>query len=383
MVDEDLQRIRSGIDEIDRKILDLLCERMRLSKAIGEVKQKKGLPLFDAHREEALIKKLMAENKEPLLKDSFLRAIYREIFSASRSIQYSLSVAYLGPEWTYSHVASRFMFGSQALYKPFPTLSDVFDAVSRRTCDIAVVPVENSLEGSVGATMDFLFECDLSIIRECYVAMEYVLAVKDSSVSLADIKEIYAHPRAISQCRRWLMEHIGSVTYIECASTAEAAKLCGKGGSKERAALCNLFAAQYYGLEVIAKNIADYPGATTRFLALGREKTSSTGDDKTSLVFATHHKPGMLYKALEPFAKHGVNLLRIESRPNRLMPSHYLFFADVEGHRDDPALSRVIDELEGKVSILKVLGSYPKASLEEIIRIHHEMVRSEALYLGD
>lgn len=377
---EELEKLRRLIDDVDSRMLECLAERMRLSKAIGEVKKREGLPLFDADREEALLRKLVAANKEPLLEPSFLRAIYREIFAASRALQYSLNVAYLGPEWTYAHIAARFMFGNSVEYVPFPTLSDVFDAVSRNLCSVAVVPIENSLEGSIGVTMDFLFDYDLSILRESYVAMEYVLAVADTSSS--SIKEVYAHPRAMNQCRRWLAEHIGTVNYVECASTAEAAKRCKEKASPGTAALCNLFAAHHYGLYVVAQNIADYPGAVTRFVALGRAQTEPTGNDKTSIVFAIYHSPGMLYKALEPFAKHGVNLSRIESRPNRRLPKHYLFFADLEGHRLDPMVSKSLEEMERNVSILKVLGSYPKASIDEPVRIHGEMVRSEAITFG-
>lgn len=374
-MNEELARLRRLIDEVDAKILECLSQRMRLSKAIGELKKREGLPLFDAYREEALIRQLIASNREPLLQPAFLQAIYREIFSASRSLQYALSVAYLGPEWTYAHLASKFMFGSQAEYKPFPTLYDVFDAVSRNVCSVAVVPIENSVEGSVGATLDFLFDCNLSIIRESYVAMEYVLATTDPSSSR--ITEVYVHPRAMNQCRRWLMEHIGSVNYIECSSTAEAARRCKESSLPGRAAICNLFAAHYYGLSVVAQNIADHPGTVTRFIALGRTRTEPTGDDKTSIIFAIHHSPGMLYKALQPFAEYGVNLSRIESRPNSRLPSHYLFFADLEGHREEEPLRRSLREMEKVVSILKILGSYPKASIENPFRIHEEMARSE------
>ncbi|MCX7823625.1 MAG: prephenate dehydratase [Syntrophobacterales bacterium] len=373
---EELERLRRLIDEVDMKILENLSQRMRLSKAIGEIKRREGLPLFDIHREEALLRKLIISNREPILKPAFLQAIYREIFAASRSIQYTISVAYLGPEWTYAHVAARFMFGSQVEYKPFPTLSDVFDAVSRNLCSIAVVPIENSLEGSIGVTMDFLFDYDLSIIRESYMAMEYVLAVSDPSSS--QITEVYAHPRAMNQCRRWLAEHVGSVNYVECASTAEAAKRCKDNPLPGRAALCNLFAAHHYGLSVVAQNIADYPGAVTRFIALGRAKTEPTGNDKTSIVFASYHSPGMLHKALQPFAEHGVNLSRIESRPNRRLPSHYLFFVDLDGHQENEAVKRSLKEMEKVVSILKILGSYPKASMENPLRVCEEMARHES-----
>lgn len=374
---EELQRLRRLIDEVDEKILQCLSERMRLSKAIGEIKRREGLPLFDADREEALIRKLVASNKEALLEPSFLRSIYREIFAASRALQYNLSIAYLGPAWTYAHIAARFMFGNQVEYKPFSTIVDVFDAVSRNVCSLAVVPIENSLEGSIGVTMDFLFDYDLFIVRESYVAMEYVLAVADPASPR--ITEVYAHPRAMNQCRRWLSEHIGDVNYVECASTAEAARICSENRASGKAALCNLFAAHYYGLSVVAQNIADYPGAVTRFVALGRTRTEPTGDDKTSIVFGIYHRPGMLHKALQPFAEHGVNLSRIESRPNRRIPSHYLFFADLEGHQDDEPVRKALSDMEQTVSVMKILGSYPKASIEEPVRIHGEMVRSEGV----
>jgi len=368
-----LEELRGKIDEVDRNLVHWLAERMRLSKQIGQVKRSAGFSLFDPEREEALLKKLVSINDEPLLSSAVLRAVYREILAASRSLQYPVKVAYLGPPWTYSHLAAIYLFGHEVEYHPFTSLDDVFNSVRCKQSDIAVVPVENTLEGSIGMIMELLMEHDLYIVRECYIAMEYTLA--GTVEKLGDVKEVYAHPRALNQCRIWLARNLGKVSYFECSSTSDAAKLCREKAG--RAALCNLYAAHFYGLNVLAERIADHPEAVTRFFAMGREKTDPSGDDKTSVIFAVSHAPGALYRALEPCARHEVNLCRIESRPTKRFKKDFLFFVDLEGHETEDHVKLALEEMRKDLLYLKVLGSYPKALPEQPFSINRESVRSE------
>ncbi|SFM53213.1 prephenate dehydratase [Thermodesulforhabdus norvegica] len=369
-----LDDLRIEIDEVDKELVRWLARRMRLSYEVGRVKRAQGLPLFDPDREEAILKKLVTLNTEPLLTPPILRSIYREILAASRSLQYPVKVAFLGPLWTYSHIAALFVFGHDVEYNPCSSMEEVFESVARNRYDIAVVPVENSVEGSIGITMDLMYRYDLYIVRECYVAMEYHLAgnVED----LKEIREVYAHPRAFSQCRRWLAEHLSDVALVECSSTAQAAELCRE--VRGRAALCNLYAAHHFGLNVVAEHISDYPDSVTRFIALSREKTSPSGDDKTSIIFGVSHAPGALYRALEPCVRHGVNLTRIESRPARVPLKSYLFFVDLEGHENDPSVRAALSEMEDALPFVKILGSYPRAS-DEPVKVNKEMIRSESV----
>ncbi len=374
---DELNRLREEIDKIDRKIITLLARRMGFSCKIGELKRSLNLPLFDPGREEALLKKLVELNDNSLLAPAMLRAIYREILAASRHLQYPIKVAYLGPDWSYCYVAAFNFFGHQVDYLPCNSIAAVFDVVSRRQCNVGVVPVESSVEGSIGVTMDFLLDSNLHIVRECYIAMEYSLA--GFPESLKEVKQIYGHPRSFNLCRKWIAENLPGVAFLECSSTSEAARLCS--ARQDSAALCNLYAAHYYQLNVLAENISDYPDAYTRFFALSLDKTPPSGDDKTSIVFATYDTPGALYDALEPFAKQGVNLVRIESRSSKLWPHSYLFFADLEGHEESQQIKESLQEMKKRLPLVKVLGSYPKAMSNRPIRINKETVRSETVGL--
>ncbi len=367
-----LDDFRKEIDKIDKEIISLLSRRMELSRRIGKLKHRSNLPLFDPGREETLLKKLVNLNRSPFLTPTMLRSIYREILAASRSLQYPVKIAYLGPDWTYSHIAALDFFGHEAEYCSCKSISEIFDRVQRRQCDIGVVPVESSLEGSIGVTIDLLYEYNLYIVRECYVAMEYSLA--SSASSLDKIKEVYAHPRSFNLCRSWLSEHLKGVAFLECPTTSEAARLCKE--RPESAALCNMYAAHHFGLNILVENVADFPDAYTRFFALSRSKTSPSGDDKTSVIFATYNMPGALYDALEPFAKRGVNLVRIESRISKHWMGSYLFFADLEGHENSQEVKTALEEMVSKLPFVKVLGSYPRAFSDKPIRINKEAVRS-------
>ncbi|MDY0041673.1 MAG: prephenate dehydratase [Desulforhabdus sp.] len=369
-MEDDLKQLRGAIDQVDLDLLKLFNRRMELAQQVGRVKASNGLELFVPGREELIIQRLLEANSGPL-NEASLRAIYREIFAASRLLQYVLQVSYLGPEWTYSHLAALSLFGHSAHYIPYATLEDVFDALLKSRVHVAVVPVENSLQGGVGRTMDLLYEKDVRVVGECYIEIANCLCSHLDAIP--DVKHLYAHPLAMEQCRRWVYENLHDVEWYECTSTAQAAQLAQKdpaGG-----AICNLYAAHHYGLRILAERIEDHAGNTTRFFALASHFNPSTGNDKTSVLFAMSDEPGALYSALEAFARSGVNMTRIESRPNRLFPWQYLFYADIEGHHENEKVRAALQTLRSRVTFLKILGSYVKNDPTRPIRLEKEKIR--------
>lgn len=369
-VGEQLKALREAIDQLDMDILTLFNKRMELSKEVGRIKAASGLTLFDPNREEIIIERLLGLNPGPLFEDS-LRAIYREIFAASRLLQYVLRVAYLGPQWTYSHLAGLFMFGHSAQYVPSSTLEDVFDSLLKEKVQVAVVPIENSLQGGAGHTIDLLHDRDVYVVRECFLEIAHCLC--GHTDALSDIQHLYAHPQSMDQCRRWVMENLRAVEWYECSSTAQAAQLAKKDPAG--AAICNLYAAHHYGLRVLAERIEDHAGNTTRFFALARHPNVTPENNKTSLLFAVSDQPGALYAALEAFAKANVNIVHIESRANRVFPWQYLFFADIEGHEQQNEVKDALQILTSRTTFLKVLGSYMRGNPKEPLRLDKEKMR--------
>lgn len=375
-MEDDLIKAREQIDRIDSELLDLLNRRMELATEVGRIKVSKGIPLFHPEREEIIFQRLAELNSGPLSEES-LRSIYREIFAASRLLQYKLRVAYLGPEWTYSHLASLAIFGHSASYLPCNSLEEVFDSFLKGKAHLAVIPIENSLQGGVGHSMDLLYEREVRVVSECYLEIAHHLCA--GAPNLAEIKHLYGHSQAIEQCRRWLLENLGHADHAECGSTARSALLAKQ--DPNGAAICNLYAAHHYGLHILAERIEDHPGNTTRFLALGNYTNSPTGSDKTSILFAVSDKPGALHDALSSLAS--INMTRIESRPNRLFSWQYLFYADLEGHRDQPHLKAALDKLAEKVTFLKILGSYPRSDPARPFRIEKEKIRMDNRQAGE
>lgn len=369
VVDKVLGKIREEIDRIDTELLLLLNRRMECAMEVGRIKLSKGIPLFHPEREQLVSQRLSELNSGPLSEES-LRSIYREIFAASRLIQYRLRVVFPGPEWTYSHLAAMAIFGHSASYLPCSSLEEVFDSFLKGKAHLAVIPIENSLQGGVGQSMDLLYQREVRVISECYMEIAHYLC--GGAGALTEVKRLYGHPQAIEQCRRWILEHLGPVECTECSSTVRSAMLAKD--DPDGAAICNLYAAHRYGLEILAERIEDNPGNTTRFLALGNYTNPPTGKDKTSLLFAVSDKPGALYEALSSLSS--VNMTRIESRPNRLFSWQYLFYADIEGHREESPIREALEELGSRATFLKVLGSYPRSDPAQPFRIEKEKMRT-------
>jgi len=354
--DSRINELRKSIDEIDEKILDLINKRLLFGKEIGNIKRKNKEQVTDKARETAILKRLKDLNKGHL-RNATLDYIFTQIISESREIQQPGKISYLGPEATFTHIAAMNHFGRNVTFAPQPAIYDVFSEVEKGACLYGVVPVENSNEGSVNNTLDLFFESDLKICAEIYQPVSHDLL--SNTKRLDEIKVIYSHPHAFAQCRNWIRKNLPKADLEECSSTANAAKKATQMiGS---AAIAGREAAHLYKLEVAASRIEDNARNTTRFLVIGRDKTSKTGNDKTSIMFATAHIPGALYKALEPMDKAGINMVKLESRPARHENWSYFFFVDFQGHMEDIVVNETITKMKDLCLHLKHLGSYPMA----------------------
>lgn len=359
MSKDKLETLRRKIDRIDRRILELLNERMVASTEIGGIKASQKQDVVDIRREESVLQRLISLNPGPL-PETTLRAVYREIFSGSRALQYPVTVAFLGPLGTYSHEAALERFGESASYLPCHTVTDVFQEVAHRAVTFGVVPVENSIEGSVRETLDMLMSSSVGVCGE--IPLKITHALMNLTGRPEDIRTIASHPQALAQCRQWLMGRFPGIPLLETPSTAQAAQRSAEDGGV--AAIGNERLAPILGLQIIRRGIQDQASNITRFLLLGDVRPAATGNDKTALIFWTEDRPGALYRILERFSRHGINLSRIESRPDRGdMPWKYAFFVDLEGHRDDPTIQQCLKELSGRETVAKVLGSFPRSQL--------------------
>lgn len=344
---------RKAIDKLDAEIVRLLNERTKHVLKIGEIKMAAGEEVYAPHRELAVFKKVCEINPGPITNDS-LRAIYREVMSSALSLQRTKTIAYFGPEATYTHQAAIQRFGASLNYSPQKTIADVFMEVSKCRADYGIVPVENSTEGVVTHTLDMFVDSDLQIVSQIVMPIRHCLA---SHSRLKAITRVYAHPQALAQCREWLQLHMPEVELVESSSNARAAELAAT--EKTAAAIAGSLAASHYKLPIVEHNIQDNSQNATRFLVLGRQCSPSTGKDRTSIMFSVADKVGALYHALAPFRKHKLNMSKIESRPSKRKAWEYFFFVDCDGHFLDEKLAIAIRELNKHCNFVKVLGSYP------------------------
>ena len=349
----DLKNLRKTVDNIDKKIIQLLNMRAKTTLDIAKLKRKSGKSVYSPDREREVLKKLAIINKGPLSHQA-LEAIYREIMSCSLSLDRPLRIAYLGPEATFTHLAALKRFGSQVEYIATNSITDVFLEVERDNADYGVVPIENSVEGAVSHTLDMFVDSELKICSQTILDVAHHLL---ASCPKNKIKRIYSNPQVFGQCRIWLQENLVGVETIEVSSTTRAAQIAAK--EKYSACIAASLAAKVYKLKVVASDIEDSPHNVTRFLIIGKTDVSPTGDDRTSIMFSIKDKVGALHDMLLPFRKYGINLTKIESRPSKKKAWDYYFFVDLDGHRDNPRIKRALLELENKCKFLKILGSYP------------------------
>jgi chorismate mutase/prephenate dehydratase len=358
----ELEPIREKIDEIDRGIVELINRRLALAAEIGKIKRSKGGEVYVPEREDAVLRKVCAENHGPIRNEA-LRAIYREVMSAAIALEKPLLVAYLGPEASNTHAAAMKKFGASVDYHAMATIGDIFTALEKGEADVAVIPIENSTEGSVRETLDSFVESDLKIVGQIYLEISHALI---SRSPLEAIRRVYSKDQALAQCRHWLQRHLPHAQLLDAPSTSRAVQIARDEDGA--AAVAGELAADFYGVPVVARGIQDKADNTTRFFVLGRKPAGSAGAGKDMTSFlvslgdeAASHS-GALLKMLMPLAERGINLSKIESRPSKRRPWDYYFFIDVTGHHDDPQMKAALAELKRFCPLVKWLGSYPVAS---------------------
>ncbi|PVZ72567.1 prephenate dehydratase [Pelagibaculum spongiae] len=360
---DNLPGLRDEIDQLDSKIQQLINQRALCAEKVGEVKMKAGEdPLFyRPEREAQVLRRVMERNDGPVGNEQMAR-LFREVMSVCLALEEPMKIAFLGPEGTFTQQASLKHFGNSIISKPLPAIDEVFREVEAGGANYGVVPVENSTEGVVNHTLDTFVKSPLKICGEVELRIHHHFMVPESLKNqIGTIKRIYSHQQSLAQCREWLDRRFPGVERHAVGSNAEAAKIASE--RDDAAAIGGEMAATQYGLAIHASNIEDEPDNTTRFLIIGRETVLSSGKDKTSLLISAENRPGALFGMLEAFARKGLDLSRIESRPSRQGNWNYVFFLDVLAHNDDPAMQAVLEEFATKPMLVKVLGSYPIAVL--------------------
>ncbi len=355
-----LDDIRTQIDQLDQKLLDLLVDRAALVHEVGVIKKKEGLQIYAPEREDALLKRLSAMNAGRLPEKS-VQAIFREIMSCALSLEDDLTVAYLGPEGTWTHQAAIQKFGHSINYTPQSNFADVFDEVERRKAHYGVVPIENSTEGAISHTLDLFVDSPLQICAQILLRIENCLL---ACIPREEIKTLYSHPQVFGQCKNWILRHFPNADLVEVSSTTKAAQLARDNAADGAAALGGKLAADLNGLNVLEESIQDRATNTTRFLVIGEETCPATGNDRTSILFSVRDRPGSLVKALQAFDALNVNMSKIESRPSKQRDWEYIFYVDLAGHCTDKDVSEALNELEKHCSLVKLFGSYPDTRTE-------------------
>ncbi len=364
----ELAKIRDEIDAIDQEIQRLINARAACAQRVAVVKQAEmaetgSVPVYYRPEREAQILSRVIERNEGPLPGAEVARIFREIMSGCLALERPLAIGYLGPEGTFTEAAALKHFGHAVDTRPLTTISDVFRDVDAGDLDYGVVPVENSTEGMVTHTLECFLDSPLVICGEVEMRIHQALMVKPG-VALSEVKSIYSHQQSLAQCRQWLDMHLPGVERHTVSSNAEAARLVSTADASEGlAAVAGEQAAETYGLNVLAGSIEDRPDNTTRFLVIGKQLTEPSGRDKTSLLVSVKNEPGALYRLLEPFQRHGIDMTRLESRPSHSGVWSYRFFIDLVGHTGDPEVAAFLDEVRVQAAELKILGSYPRAVL--------------------
>lgn len=350
---EELLRLREQIDALDERILGLINERGRLAQAVGHLKN--GI-VYKPEREAQVVARLQAANPGPLTAES-VAVVFKEIMSACRFLEQQLTIAYLGPEGTFSEAAAVKHFGHAVKGLPCASIDQVFRGVERGEAHYGVVPVENSTEGAVSRTLDLMLDTPLNICGEVQLRVRQHLMRQ--AAGLEGIRVVYSHAQSLAQCHEWLSRHLPGVPTVPVSSNSEAARLAST--DPHAAAIAGELAAEHNHLVIVTRDIEDDANNTTRFLVLSRETVASSGRDKTSIVLSTKNRPGALLDILTPLAQRNIGLSKLESRPARNGAWEYVFYLDLEGHRDDPVIQEALGDLEERCAFLKVLGAYPKA----------------------
>ncbi len=351
-----LNKLRGQIDKLDRELVKFMNERAKLAHAIGKIKGSTGQTVYDPAREEEVLNRVRELSKGPLPEQA-VRAVFRELISGSRSLEKDLRVAFLGPFYSYSHLATIHRFGNCVEMLPVSSISAVFEEVNRGHAQYGLVPLENSTDGRVADTLENFVRMPVRICGEVQLRIHHHLLGR---CTRSEIQEIYSRPQALSQCRNWLMRHLPTARTIEVTSTSTAAQLAqDKPGA---AAIASMQAGLHYGLNVLAENIEDNAENFTRFAVIGEHPAQRSGHDKTAIMFEVEHQPGALADAMQIFKRCKLNLTWIESFPIPQSQGRYLFFVELEGHLQDLRVRKATESLAKKAVRMVILGSYAKSS---------------------
>ncbi len=349
-----LLELRRQISSIDQQLLQLLNYRAEISLEVGSLKSQQSDSVFKPFREKDVLQDLASKNPGPL-PQKHLEAIYREILSSSRSLQQPQRVLYLGPEGTFSYFAGLYYLGHSADFQPCSGLEEVFKGVRTQNAELGVIPLENSLQGTVGQSLDLFLHYDVYIQAEIFCKISHSLLSKGQS--LQQIELVYSHPQALQQCTMWLKANLPRAGIVPVESTAAAASMVKD--NPNQAAIAHPALARSLGLHVLQRNIEDLPENWTRFLVIGAEVPPAGNRDKTSLLFTLPDRPGSLAQILNLLAGEQVNMKKLESRPLRGEKWQYVFFADVECDLSGQEYAQLLQNLEDNCHSLRVLGSYP------------------------
>lgn len=351
-----LKQLRVQIDKLDLQILELLNKRAAIAGQIGKVKADQGGEVFSAAREEEVLNNVLKANKGPL-EEVTVKAVFRELISGSRALQKVQKIAFLGPEYSYSHLAAIERFGEAVSYLRTGTIAAVFEEVGRRHADYGVVPLENSTDGRITDTLDmFIRMPQIKICSEIRLRVHHHLL---ANCEQTEIRRVYSKAQALSQCRNWLSKNLPHASLHEVSSTADAARLVQS--EPNVAAVASRQAAVRYGIRILYESIEDSPFNETRFAVIGQADSAKTGNDKTALMFQTSNTPGALADSLVVFKQNKINLTWVESFPYREAKGEYVFFLEMEGHKEDPKVKKALSTLEQICDSVSVLGSFPAA----------------------
>jgi len=352
-----LEDLRGKIDEVDAKIVRLIADRIRIAEEIGGEKRKQGKQIEDAAREQIVLENVREIAQKEDITQEDIESIYRQIMTVSKSTQ-GMMVAFQGEIGAYSEEAAFQFFGASIQVRPCESLDDVFRAVEHSEAQFGIIPIENSLEGSISRAYDLLLDSSLRVCGETELRVIHCL-IASPETKLDSVKRVYSHPQALGQCRAFLRRL--DCELIPTYDTAGSVKMIKEKGITDGAAIASTRAAEIYGMQIIAREIEDNPNNFTRFFILAQQDSPPSGNDKTSIVFSVKHRPGALYEFLKELSSRNVNLTKIESRPTRQKPWEYNFYLDFEGHHQDKASQEALNNLEKTALFVKVLGSYPKA----------------------
>ncbi|MDQ6973477.1 MAG: prephenate dehydratase [Mariprofundaceae bacterium] len=363
-----LDDLRTAIDNVDDQVLELIQHRSELAAAVGERKiSQANAPFYVPSREASIIRRLLDRHREKAnrghvanIPDEAIHGIYRGIIGACLALEHPMTIAFLGPEGTFSHTAAQRQFGQTAQYLPCPNLNRVFEEVEAGRATYGVVPVENAFEGAVHDTHDQFADNHMNLLICAEIQLSIHHQLLSACTDMQDIQAVYSHPQALGQCKAWLAAHLPHANICDVESTAKGAKIVQEDAAQPHtAAIASMVMAEKLGLPVLAANIEDHHHNTTRFFVIGQHDSPPSGEDKTGLVVTIKDEPGALYNLIKPFAARNLDLTRIESRPSKKKLWEYVFFIDILGHRDDQDVTKAIGDVQSMGATVKILGSYP------------------------